>query len=230
MMAADASTTSELRLDVEELKNLLAAAQRQRVKDVLLVDIRKLETEITLRHEESQPTTTQTSRPVQPRVYMPTIDVKNYAWDQSDKFLKIYATVPQVETINKEQVTCSFKNRSFSLHCEDVHGKNYCCEVTHLMEEIDPAGSHIKIKPNNVVIMLQKKEAGKKWPYITTTEKKIKDKPEIKSMDKDSTDPNESIMNLMKKMYEEGDDDMKRTIAKAWTESQEKQGKGDMGF
>lgn len=33
-------------------------------------------------------------------------------------------------------------------------------------------------------------------------------------------------MNLMKKMYDEGDDDMKRTIAKAWTESREKQGPG----
>lgn len=39
-------------------------------------------------------------------------------------------------------------------------------------------------------------------------------------------------MNLMKKMYEEGDDEMKRTINKAWTESQDKKGgKGglDMG-
>lgn len=33
-------------------------------------------------------------------------------------------------------------------------------------------------------------------------------------------------MNLMKKMYEEGDDEMKRTIAKAWTESREKAEKG----
>ena len=33
---------------------------------------------------------------------------------------------------------------------------------------------------------------------------------------------------MMKKMYEEGDDDMKRTIAKAWTEGQEKRGAGGM--
>lgn len=29
-------------------------------------------------------------------------------------------------------------------------------------------------------------------------------------------------MNLMKELYESGDDEMKRTIAKAWTESREK--------
>ena len=32
----------------------------------------------------------------------------------------------------------------------------------------------------------------------------------------------------MKKMYDEGDDDMKRTIAKAWTESQDKKAAGDI--
>ena len=40
-------------------------------------------------------------------------------------------------------------------------------------------------------------------------------------------DPSKSIMNMMKKMYDEGDDEMKRTIAKAWTESRDKQMKGD---
>lgn len=41
-------------------------------------------------------------------------------------------------------------------------------------------------------------------------------------MDENSSDPTAGIMNLMKQMYEEGDDEMKRTIAKAWTESREK--------
>lgn len=35
-------------------------------------------------------------------------------------------------------------------------------------------------------------------------------------------DPGDSLMQLMKNMYETGDDEMKRTIAKAWTESREK--------
>lgn len=39
-------------------------------------------------------------------------------------------------------------------------------------------------------------------------------------------DPQAGIMNLMKKMYDDGDDDMKRTIAKAWTESQDKKNAG----
>ena len=37
-----------------------------------------------------------------------------------------------------------------------------------------------------------------------------------------SDDPSAALMNLMKKMYNEGDDNMKRTIAKSWYEAQNK--------
>lgn len=33
-------------------------------------------------------------------------------------------------------------------------------------------------------------------------------------------------MNMLKKLYSEGDDEMKRTLNKAWTESQEKKMQG----
>ena len=38
----------------------------------------------------------------------------------------------------------------------------------------------------------------------------------------ESKNPSDSLMEMMKNMYETGDDEMKRTIAKAWTESREK--------
>ena len=40
----------------------------------------------------------------------------------------------------------------------------------------------------------------------------------------DNADPSANLMNMMKQMYQDGDDEMKRTIAKAWTESQSKSG------
>ena len=39
----------------------------------------------------------------------------------------------------------------------------------------------------------------------------------------ESADPNDSLMTMMKQMYDEGDDEMKRTITKAWSESRNKQ-------
>lgn len=44
-------------------------------------------------------------------------------------------------------------------------------------------------------------------------------------VDKDE-DPGVGLMKLMQQMYNDGDDEMKRTIAKAWHESQEKRAKG----
>jgi hypothetical protein len=37
-----------------------------------------------------------------------------------------------------------------------------------------------------------------------------------------SKDSNESFMNMVEEMYEKGDDDTKRAIAKAWVQSREK--------
>lgn len=45
----------------------------------------------------------------------------------------------------------------------------------------------------------------------------------------DSADPQESLMNMMKQMYDEGDDEMKRTLRKAWHEAQSKKGGGGPG-
>jgi len=41
-------------------------------------------------------------------------------------------------------------------------------------------------------------------------------------------DPSEGLMDLLKQMYEEGDDEMKRTIAKSWCESRNKQSGMDL--
>ena len=42
---------------------------------------------------------------------------------------------------------------------------------------------------------------------------------DTKKLDTEAKDPSEGLMDMLKKMYEEGDEDLKRSIAKAWTES-----------
>jgi calcyclin binding protein len=78
-----------------------------------------------------------------------------------------------------------------------------------------------------VTVFLKKADVGKSWGYLTEKEKKLKDKAAPK-LD-DNADPQEGLMSMMKKMYDEGDDEMKRTISKAFTESREKSAKGE-GF
>ena len=78
-----------------------------------------------------------------------------------------------------------------------------------------------------VVIFLSKETVGTKWDCLRASEKAAEKKFSPPKMDKDA-DPSASIMNLMKQMYDDGDDDMKRTIAKAWTESRDGKGGGGM--
>lgn len=42
----------------------------------------------------------------------------------------------------------------------------------------------------------------------------------------ESSDPQESLMHMMKQMYDDGDDEMKRTIRKAWHQAQSKKESG----
>lgn len=71
--------------------------------------------------------------------------------------------------------------------------------------------------------------AGENWSHLTTTEKRLAD---IKKSELDTDvsatkdDPTAGLMNIMKSMYEKGDPETKRMIAKAWTEGQEKKGLG----
>ncbi len=79
-----------------------------------------------------------------------------------------------------------------------------------------------------IAVFLRKVEANKSWSHVTEKEKKITEKS-MPKMDENS-DPQEGLMSMMKKMYEEGDDEMKRTISKAFTESREKSLKGETGL
>ncbi len=73
-----------------------------------------------------------------------------------------------------------------------------------------------------VLLMLCKASSGTDWSHLRAVEKAAaKSKFKSPAMEEDK-DPSAGIMNMMKQMYEEGDDEMKRTIAKAWTESRDK--------
>ena len=78
-----------------------------------------------------------------------------------------------------------------------------------------------------IAVLLKKSNEGVTWKFLTGTEKALKEKKEKMFDDnKDEVgsdkDPNSALMKMMQKMYDSGDPEMKRTIAKAWTESQDK--------
>ncbi|XP_014214376.1 calcyclin-binding protein [Copidosoma floridanum] len=224
------SRINEIKLDLEDLNSLLENATRQKSKDLISLEIRRLQSELinVQNPVELQDVEMKSAKGVPTGKKCYDIKLNNYAWDQSDNFVKLYVTLNKVESLPKEAVYCKFSDRSMELHVTGLENKNYILPINNLCEAIDTEKSYTKVKTDMIYVYLAKKTK-KTWSHITTVEKMLK---EAKSnMFKDDTDnlsadPNAGIMNIMKKMYQEGDDEMKKTIAKAWTESQEKKGMG----
>ncbi|XP_011631093.1 calcyclin-binding protein [Pogonomyrmex barbatus] len=220
-----ATKADEMKLDIEELNSLLEQAKRQRIKDILMLEIRKLQTEMAKLLEQNDIPIKPTS-PSNSTQKCYEVKLNSYGWDQTSTTTKIYVTLMNVHQLPKEAIVCNFTERSLDIWVFGLENKNYHLPINNLCAEIDVDKSNFKVKTNMIVISLVKRVA-KDWSHVTLVEKRIKDakSPSMPEMGEDS-DPGASLMNLMKKMYQDGDDEMKKTIAKVWTESQEKQRNG----
>lgn len=213
---------------VSELEKFLSQAQHPKTVDLLKKALDKSKQDIVSHQPAPAQAVRAKPKTDKPSTYFVAIDT--YGWDQSTKFVKIYvSSVPGLVGITEENVTATFGDKSFVLQIINSNGKGYSLEIHHLLKSIIPESSNVKLKNDMVVLNLCKK-AQEKWSHLTTQEKKLTDAKDTKPKYDPEKDPNEGIMDLMRKMYNEGDDDMKRTIAKAWTESQEKRSKGLDGF
>ncbi|CAI0545039.1 unnamed protein product [Linum tenue] len=117
-----------------------------------------------------------------------------------------------LEGVEQEKVEAEFKEMSCDVKFHDVQGKNYRCAIPKLNKEIVPDKCKVVVKPTRVIITLFKASKGN-WLDLQFKEDKLK--PNLEK----ERDPMAGIMGLMKNMYEEGDEDLKRTIAKAWTDA-----------
>uniref|UniRef100_A0A8C2W9E1 Calcyclin-binding protein n=1 Tax=Chinchilla lanigera TaxID=34839 RepID=A0A8C2W9E1_CHILA len=218
-----ASALEELQNDLEEVKVLLDKATGKRVRDAL---INKMQ-----HKSQKKPELLDNEKPAAvaaPIATGYTVKISNYGWDQSGKFVKIYITLTGVHQIPAENVQVHFTERSSDLLVKNLNGKSFSMIVNYLLKPISVEGSLKKIKTDTALILCRKKAENTWWEYLTEVEKECKEK-EKPSYD-DETDPSEGLMNVLKKIYEDGDDGMKRTINKAWVESREKEVKGDTEF
>ncbi|KAL3082799.1 hypothetical protein niasHS_010601 [Heterodera schachtii] len=157
----------------------------------------------------------------------PTKKLTTYAFDESDKFVKLYYSVPGISDSVPGTVSTDFHENSFSIVCSDVKGIDYEIRVQGLCQAVEPEKCVVKQKSGDqLLIMLKKAKEQQNWGSLLKLEKEV-GKSKAKTMDKES-DPQEGLMNMMKQMYDDGDDEMKRTIRKAWHEAQSK--KGTMGM
>lgn len=232
----------ELEADAAELRSLGELAKRSKVKDILAVAVRKVETELLSLKEQLSKEEDRLKDNKEVKVEknisggakkIPEVEIKNYSWDQTDKFVKIYLTsLAGLDKLANEAVRTDFTDHSLTVRIENLEGKTLIFNIKKTCHKISPDKSYHKVKSDYLLIFLAKHNPGSNWSHMTAAEKAVADaKKASTSKFDEKEDPSAGLMNMMKKLYEEGDDDMKRTIAKAWTESREKTGGGmpDMG-
>lgn len=154
------------------------------------------------------------------------IPIEDFSWDQgsyNSPSISIYIDIPNVGS-SKDRVTCNFSRYGFDFCALDVNGKNYRLIKDNLEKDIIPEQSKIIVKKDKVVIKLQKVKGEysyENWNQLTA--KKLRDP--VKDAEK-KKDPMGGIMDMMKDMYDEGDENMKKIIGEAMLKSQRGE-KGD---
>lgn len=164
-----------------------------------------------------------------PNIFSYNVELNEYAFDQSDKYVKIFVTLKDAQKLQETDVTTNFTLHSMRLSVINLNDKDYSLTIKNLLHEINVEKSYSKIKTDMIAIYLKKQKECLNWEYLTSIEKKLKDAKDStykKGLDVDEEDPSAGLMNLMKKMYDEGDTSTKQMIAKTWSESMNKQRTG----
>uniref|UniRef100_A0A8C5NZQ1 Calcyclin-binding protein n=1 Tax=Jaculus jaculus TaxID=51337 RepID=A0A8C5NZQ1_JACJA len=207
-----ASVLEELQKDLEEVKVLLEKSTRTRARDALTVEKNKTETEIKKKMQQrsqKKPELDDSEKPAAvaaPRTTGQTVKISSYGWGQSDEFVKIDITLTRVHQVPIENVQVYFMDRSFDLLLKNLNGKNCSMIVNNLLKPISVEGSSRKVKTYPVTILCRRKAENTRRGYLHQVEEcKEKEKPSYDN----ETDPSEGLMSVLKKMYEDGEDDMK---------------------
>lgn len=215
--------------EIEEVKNFIGKSKHSGLKEWLGEYLTKLEAQIP---PESQvpmdveiPESKQTIPVLQTKPVIPVtsgsafIPLTDFAWDQgsyNSPSITIYIDLPQVGNV-KDNVDVKFGAHSIDLKVLDLNGKNYRLYKDNLEKDIIPHESKFIVKRDKIVLKLQKVKGEYSYESWTTlTAKKPRDTN--KEAEKKS-DPMGGIMDMMKEMYDEGDENMKKIIGEAMLKS-----------
>lgn len=215
------SLLSELEADLKELQHLLSTAQRKRTQELLRADIESIKLNIEKekaltpqpvsaqgKTEEAKESTTKTA--------VDFLTITKYSFDQEGKLVKVYFSLDEIGKLDPSNIKLNVTKNSFELCIFGYKNANWKFAIKQLHASVDPEKCKFVQKTNTLIIRLQKEKDGS-WPQLNYKEAAFK--PDM-GVDKDA-DPSASLMNMMKNLYQEGDDDMKRTIAQAWQKSQD---------
>jgi len=156
-------------------------------------------------------------------------DAGSYSSPTISIYITSFPSNMNLSTIPKSSITCQFTTTSFDLQILNIppNNHNFRLYKDNLSHDIDPSKSKYILKPNsNKIIIKLGKIKNDYGGYDTWNE--LIDKKGKESKNKLKKDPSAGIMDLMKEMYDSGDDQMKKMIGE--TMLKQREGKLDSGL
>lgn len=173
----------------------------------------------------ASPPTPVTTPPIATTPSIRYVSIDRFSFDAGGydtPFVTLYIPLPGVGSIASDNVQCKFTKESFDLIVNDLQGKSYRLVKDNLEKDIDPTKSKYIIKSDKILLKLGKVKTSEYGGYDYWTQLTAK-KERKQSGKKD--DPQKGIMELMKDMYNEGDDNMRKIIGETFM----KQQRGELG-
>jgi len=146
------------------------------------------------------------------------------AWDQQGRNVDYYVFLDGVGNVSKDDLSVRITETSIEIKVKNLNGRRYRHNVRRLHDTIRPEDSFWKVKKDCIVFKLCK-DKEKKWSKLDFDPQESNQQQDL--MHRMKGDPENAMIEMMRGMYQGGDDDMKRTMAKAWHEAQEKNARGD---
>ncbi|CAM9418064.1 unnamed protein product [Chrysoparadoxa australica] len=140
--------------------------------------------------------------------------VEKFGWDQGEynsAWVTIYVTLEGAGRA-KDSTTCNFSKRGFDLKVEDLEGQKYRLVKDNLDKDIVPEDCKFIVKKDRIVIKLKKVKGEYSYDHWTDLTQK---RPKAAASKGKKDDPMGGIMDMMKDMYDQGDDNMKKTIGES---------------
>jgi len=239
MAEVDADRRIELEADLRELRAMLDLSKRPSVQQELKRVQAKLEEELggggtaATQAPVASPATRLVEKPVATPAAPPAparVDVKPAGpWTEITTFeqnlggydkpqVTVDVRLKGIENIPRENITCDFTESSFDLKVVGLDGTNYRFLRTNLDKDISPMQSEVKVKKNHVIVHLAKVKG--QYGYDSWMDLTAKGKRKPSSTPGKEADPQASIMGMMKDMYDDGDDSMKKIIGEAMYKAQ----------
>mmetsp|Transcript_26138 Transcript_26138/g.36022 ORF Transcript_26138/g.36022 Transcript_26138/m.36022 type:complete len:235 (-) Transcript_26138:66-770(-) len=215
--------------EIEETEKLLSTAVFPGVKGILQGHLNKLRKDeekkaaaeakaaTAAKLAEENVSKPAPSAPVKPVVVGNFVPIEDFAWDQgsyNSPIVTVYVELDNVGSV-KDSVKVEFTKSSFDITVMNLNGKNYRLFKENLEKDIVPGQSKYIVKKDKIVLKLQKIKG--EYSYESWTSLTAKKKREETEASK--KDPMGGIMDMMKNMYDEGDENMKKIIGEAMMKS-----------